>query len=179
MLSLALARPERPCSSLSDFAHPEAGRRKSVVERSLSAAPPAFSRAPAGALPSLPFHPRFRLTGLRVTKPTSPAGAQENADLTARVLRFSLALTGACPCVGSRPGFCPTAPAWGYYPTALRGLTRRQGADSIKRPRIWRARAAYRNPASVAPPRSALRLWFCARSPCWVRDENNGNYPGY
>ena len=31
--------------------------------------------------------------------------------ITARVLQFSFLPTGACPCVGSRSGCCPTAPA--------------------------------------------------------------------
>ncbi len=30
-------------------------------------------------------------------------------------------------------------------------------SGATKRPRIWRARTAYGNPASVGPPRSALR----------------------
>ena len=32
------------------------------------------------------------------------------------------------------PRVPPDSSSWGYYPTALRGLARRQGADLIKRP---------------------------------------------
>ena len=50
-----------------------------------------------------------RNRGFGMDKRTSPAGAQENA-VKARVLQSSFTPTGSCSRVGSRPGFCPTAP---------------------------------------------------------------------